>query len=135
MMLGQAGTSSSSKVLPVCLSQVCLPSQMRFLFVQLELLSLFFRGSSSLKLESSLIKMYPLIARISQLCSNGLDGSLIQMNLVVLGGIIPMFLGLASRDMFMFLPHELKAAPLGASEFRVLHLHAVMSSMDISASE
>ena len=81
------------------------------------------------------IKMYPLIARISQLCSNGLDGSLIQMNLVVLGGIIPMFLGLASRDMFMFLPHELKAAPLGASEFRVLHLHVVMSSMDISASE
>ena len=71
------------------------------------------------------IKTYSLASRISQLCSNGLDGSLIQMNPVVLGGIIPMFLALASRNVSMFLPHEFEALVLGASDFRVLCLFAV----------
>ena len=69
--------------------------------------------------------MYSLTVRISQLCSNGLDGSLIQMNPVVLGGIILMFLALASGDMSAFLLHEFEAILLGASEFRVLCLHVV----------
>ena len=57
IVLGLADTSSSSKVPAVCPSQAQLPPWMRFLFIQLEFLPFFFGGSSSLKLESSLVSL------------------------------------------------------------------------------
>ena len=126
MVLGLADTSSSSKVPQVCPSQAQLPPWMRFFFIQLEFLPFFFRvpccSSWSLPWYHC-HQTYSLTARIRQLCSNGLDGLLIQSNLVVLGGIIPIFLALASGDISMLVPHEFDAIVLGASEFGVLCLH------------
>ena len=71
-----------------------------------------------------IIKMYSLTARISLLCSNGLDGLLIQTNPVILGSII--FLALASGEVSMFLPCEFEAIVLGASERGELCLCVVL---------